>query len=111
MIFLSKVVGTKKMTDLLTSFRKIALSQLTGTNLQKELLWMYMNTSEQSNHSISFCLRGLPLGTLLFCQYLHRFCNLINKYNFTKNLFILSEIQNIRFWIWLEVVWIYQRHS
>ena len=47
------MVGTKKLTDLLTSFIKIAISQLSGTNLKKELLlWplpgMYMNTSEYS---------------------------------------------------------------
>ena len=28
-----------------------------------------------------------------------------------KKRIIWSEIQNIRFWIWLEVIWIYQRHS
>ena len=73
----SVVVGTKKLTDLLTSFIKIAISQLTGTNLKKELLWplprMYLNTTEYSKSFISFC----------FCQYLHRFCNLIEKYNFS----------------------------
>ena len=46
------MVGTKKLTDLLRSFIKIAITQLTGTNLKKELLWplpgMYMNTSEYS---------------------------------------------------------------
>ena len=46
------MVGTKKMTDLLTSYIKIALSQLTGTNLKKELLWplpgMHMNPSQYS---------------------------------------------------------------
>ena len=40
------------MTDLLTYFIKIAIPQLTGTNLKKELLWplprIYMNTSEYS---------------------------------------------------------------
>ena len=50
--FFSVVVGMKKMTDWLTSFIKIAISQLTGANLKKELLWplpgMYMNTSEYS---------------------------------------------------------------
>ena len=28
----------------------------------------------------------------------------------SENLIILSKIQNIKFWIWLEVVWIYQKH-
>ena len=40
------------MTDLLTIFIKIALTQLKDTNLRRELLWplpgMYMNTSEYS---------------------------------------------------------------
>ena len=42
----------KKLTNLLTSFIKIAIIQLTSTNLKKELLWplpgMHMNTSEYS---------------------------------------------------------------
>ena len=50
--FFSAVLDTKKMTDLLTSYIKIAISQLTGTNLKKEPLWplpgIYMNTSEYS---------------------------------------------------------------
>ena len=46
------MVGKKKISDLLTSFIKIAISQLTGINLKREFLWqlpgMYMNTSEYS---------------------------------------------------------------
>ena len=51
----------KKLTDLLANFTKIAIhvTQLTGINLKKELLWpllgMYMNTL-QCSESLYFVL-------------------------------------------------------
>ena len=63
------MVGTKKLTDLLTSFIKIALIQLTGTNLKKELLWplpgIYKNPSEYSNSFYFILLKRLQIAVFV----------------------------------------------
>jgi len=53
MIYFSVMVGTKKMTDLLTNCIKIAIIQSAGKIIKIEILWqlpgMNMNTSKYSN--------------------------------------------------------------
>ena len=56
LFFFSVMVGTNKLTDLLTSFIKIAISQFKGTNLKKHFCGHYLgwDVYEHTEYSKSF---------------------------------------------------------